>query len=261
MIRWCFMKFSFLTSRSAQNPGFKKEAATRVIINKMKPHPRQQGQGQMLHFHVDSLTSLQVEGDSQGKKHMTAKQRRCWGNWGEKLIWLSQQTWPDLILEMLVFATREEKKKKQKQEGDDTEEKTESSSCGLLVDQGSRGGAGASQQPLKRGQKVRACSECWCPTCFSCFFSLIKWRRRIITIRINTFCALSCVVSTEQAEEDQREVQRPGWRGQGADDAAAWGEDQRHTHLTQTCYCVLLCAVRVLKTQTVTGKFWFHTSN
>ncbi|XP_044022518.1 nuclear export mediator factor Nemf-like isoform X1 [Siniperca chuatsi] len=80
-------------SRSAQNPGFKKEVTT------------------------------QAEVDSQAKKHMTAKQRR------------------------------EEKKKKQKQEGCDTEEKTEISSGGSAVDQGSKGGGGPSQQPLKRGQR------------------------------------------------------------------------------------------------------------
>ncbi|KAM9341035.1 ribosome quality control complex subunit NEMF [Symphorus nematophorus] len=80
-------------NRSTQNPGFKKEVTT------------------------------QVEVDSQGKKHMTAKQRR------------------------------EEKKKKQKQEGCDIEERTEVSSGGSAVDQGSKGGGGSSQQPLKRGQR------------------------------------------------------------------------------------------------------------
>ncbi|KAI3367622.1 hypothetical protein L3Q82_026464, partial [Scortum barcoo] len=80
-------------SRSAQNAGFKEEVTT------------------------------QVEGDSQGRKHMTAKQRR------------------------------EEKKKKQKQEGCDAEEKTEVASGGSAVDNGSKGGGGPSQQPLKRGQK------------------------------------------------------------------------------------------------------------
>ncbi|KAM8736163.1 ribosome quality control complex subunit NEMF [Acanthopagrus schlegelii] len=80
-------------SRSAQNPGFKKEETT------------------------------QVEVDSQGRKHMTAKQRR------------------------------EEKKKKQKQEECDTEEKTEGSAGRSAVDQGSKGGGGSSQQPLKRGQR------------------------------------------------------------------------------------------------------------
>ncbi|XP_069008555.1 ribosome quality control complex subunit NEMF [Embiotoca jacksoni] len=80
-------------SRSAQNPAFKKE------------------------------TTTQAEVDSQGKKHMTAKQRR------------------------------EDKKKKQKQEGCDTEDKTEISSGGPSVDQGSKSGGGPSQQPLKRGQK------------------------------------------------------------------------------------------------------------
>ncbi|XP_047467806.1 ribosome quality control complex subunit NEMF-like [Mugil cephalus] len=68
-------------------------------------------------------TTNQAEADSQAKKHMTAKQRR------------------------------EEKKKKQKQEGCDYEERTEISSGGSTVDQGSKGGGGPSQQPLKRGQK------------------------------------------------------------------------------------------------------------
>ncbi|KAG8013295.1 Nuclear export mediator factor Nemf [Nibea albiflora] len=80
-------------SRSTQNPGFKKEV------------------------------TAQVDVDSQGKKHMTAKQRR------------------------------EEKKKKQKQEEHDTEVKTETSSAGSAGDQGSKGGGGSSQQPLKRGQR------------------------------------------------------------------------------------------------------------
>ncbi|KAM6912414.1 ribosome quality control complex subunit NEMF [Xenentodon cancila] len=80
-------------SRAAQNPGFKTE------------------------------TTSQLEVDSQGRKHMTAKQRR------------------------------EEKKKKQKQEDCDAEEKTETSSVGLAEDQGSKSGGGPSQQPLKRGQK------------------------------------------------------------------------------------------------------------
>ncbi|XP_022605791.1 nuclear export mediator factor NEMF [Seriola dumerili] len=80
-------------SRSIQNPGFKKETAS------------------------------QAEVDSQGKKHMTAKQRR------------------------------EEKKKKQKHEGFDIEEKTDISSSGPAADQGSKSGGGPSQQPLKRGQR------------------------------------------------------------------------------------------------------------
>ncbi|KAM4724268.1 ribosome quality control complex subunit NEMF isoform 2-T2 [Anableps anableps] len=63
--------------------------------------------------------TTQAEADSQGKKHMSAKQRR------------------------------EEKKKKQKQEDGDGEEKTEVS----VVDQGSKSGGGPSQPPLKRGQK------------------------------------------------------------------------------------------------------------
>ncbi|XP_059209037.1 ribosome quality control complex subunit NEMF-like [Centropristis striata] len=85
-------------NRNTQNPGFKKEVTT------------------------------QIEVDSQGRKHMTAKQRR------------------------------EEKKKKQKQEGCDTEEKSEVSSAGSAVDQGSKGGGGGggggpSQPPPKRGQR------------------------------------------------------------------------------------------------------------
>lgn len=64
-------------------------------------------------------TTPQAEADSQGKKHMSAKQRR------------------------------EEKKKKQKQEGCDSEEKTEISN----LDQGAKCGGGPSQPPLKRGQK------------------------------------------------------------------------------------------------------------
>ncbi|CAJ1073402.1 nuclear export mediator factor Nemf-like isoform X1 [Xyrichtys novacula] len=80
-------------SRSAETPGFKREV------------------------------TAQVEADAQGKKHMTAKQRR------------------------------EEKKKKQKQDGCDLEENTETSAGGSSADQGSKGRGGPSQQPLKRGQK------------------------------------------------------------------------------------------------------------
>ncbi|KAL6105398.1 nemf [Pungitius sinensis] len=78
-------------SRNTQNPGFKKEPST------------------------------QVELDSQGRKHMTAKKRR------------------------------EEKKKKQ--EGCSAEEKSEITRAAAAVDQGSKGGGGASQPPPKRGQK------------------------------------------------------------------------------------------------------------
>lgn len=61
-----------------------------------------------------------------------------------------------------VFASslREEKKKKQqKQEGCETEEKPDKSSGGPVGDQGSKSGNGPSQQPLKRGQKVRQTDE------------------------------------------------------------------------------------------------------
>ncbi|KAL3968799.1 myocardial zonula adherens protein [Sarotherodon galilaeus] len=81
-------------SRSSQNAGFKKETPTQDDV------------------------------DSQGKKHMTAKQRR-----------------------------EEKKKKQQKQEGCETEEKPDKSSGGPVGDQGSKSGSGPSQQPLKRGQK------------------------------------------------------------------------------------------------------------
>lgn len=54
------------------------------------------------------------------------------------------------MLGVLFF--REEKKKKQKQEGLDAEEKNEVLSVG---DQGAKSGGGLTQQPLKRGQKVR----------------------------------------------------------------------------------------------------------
>ncbi|XP_034530781.1 nuclear export mediator factor Nemf-like isoform X2 [Notolabrus celidotus] len=91
------ISLSHLQPSSAQTPGFKQEV------------------------------TAQVEADSQGRKHMTAKQRR------------------------------EDKKKKQKQEGMDIEEKTEppagGSAGGSAVDQGSKGGGGPSQPPLKRGQK------------------------------------------------------------------------------------------------------------
>ncbi|XP_071757357.2 ribosome quality control complex subunit NEMF [Centroberyx gerrardi] len=83
------------SSRTTQNAGFKKEVTTQADV------------------------------DTQGRKHMTAKQRR------------------------------EEKKKKQKQEGCEIEEKTENSSGDSAANQGAKsgGGGGASQQPLKRGQK------------------------------------------------------------------------------------------------------------
>ncbi|XP_074547680.1 ribosome quality control complex subunit NEMF isoform X2 [Halichoeres trimaculatus] len=87
------ISLSHLQPSSAQTPGFKQEVTP------------------------------QTEVDSQGRKHMTAKQRR------------------------------EEKKKKQKQEGCDTEVKTETSAGGSAADQGSKGGGGPTQQPLKRGQK------------------------------------------------------------------------------------------------------------
>ncbi|XP_029982282.1 ribosome quality control complex subunit NEMF [Sphaeramia orbicularis] len=80
-------------SRNIQNSGFKKEAAP------------------------------QADMDTQGKKHMTAKQRR------------------------------EEKKKKQKQDVCEAEEKSEISTSASAVDQGPKSGGGPTQQPLKRGQK------------------------------------------------------------------------------------------------------------
>ncbi|XP_077394713.1 ribosome quality control complex subunit NEMF [Festucalex cinctus] len=65
----------------------------------------------------------QADVDAQGRKHMTAKQRR------------------------------EEKKKKQKQEVSEVEVKTEVAPTEQEVDRESKSGSGASQLPLKRGQK------------------------------------------------------------------------------------------------------------
>lgn len=56
---------------------------------------------------------------------------------------------------MLDVFFREEKKKKQKQDGCNAEEKTESSSGVSAGEKGPKSGGGPSQQPLKRGQKVR----------------------------------------------------------------------------------------------------------
>ncbi|XP_056151602.1 ribosome quality control complex subunit NEMF-like [Lampris incognitus] len=70
------------------------------------------------------VTSNQGDADTQGRKHMTAKQRR--------------------------------EKKKQKQEGatpQTEEEKTEGSHIGPATNQGAKSGKEASQQQLKRGQK------------------------------------------------------------------------------------------------------------
>ncbi|XP_034015884.1 nuclear export mediator factor NEMF-like [Thalassophryne amazonica] len=73
-----------------------------------------------LSFKEETVTQ---DEETQGKKHMTAKQRR------------------------------EEKKKKQKQDIGDAEEKNEISASEPAADQGSKSGGGSSQQPLKRGQK------------------------------------------------------------------------------------------------------------
>nr|XP_061798442.1 ribosome quality control complex subunit NEMF-like [Nerophis lumbriciformis] len=72
---------------------------------------------------VNKEDATQDDGDTQGRKHMTAKQRR------------------------------DEKKKKHKQEVSEPEEKTEVVPAEQEVDKGSKSGGGASQQPLKRGQK------------------------------------------------------------------------------------------------------------
>uniref|UniRef100_A0A3Q0S1R9 Ribosome quality control complex subunit NEMF n=1 Tax=Amphilophus citrinellus TaxID=61819 RepID=A0A3Q0S1R9_AMPCI len=77
-----------------------------------------------LSFPDTTITLSHLQPNSQGKKHMTAKQRR-----------------------------EEKKKKQQKQEGCDSEEKTDKSSGGPFMDQGSKSGGGPSQQPLKRGQR------------------------------------------------------------------------------------------------------------
>lgn len=58
--------------------------------------------------------------------------------------------------DLVFFLTREDKKKKQKQEGPESEEKVDVSPSGPAADQGSKGGGGGpTQQPLKRGQRVR----------------------------------------------------------------------------------------------------------
>ncbi|XP_039993054.1 nuclear export mediator factor Nemf-like [Xiphias gladius] len=90
---------------------------TTISLTHLKPSRSIQNPG------FKKETTTQAEVDSLGRKHMTAKQRR------------------------------EEKKKKQKQEGCDTEEKTDISASGSAADQGSKSGGGASQQPLKRGQR------------------------------------------------------------------------------------------------------------
>lgn len=60
------------------------------------------------------------------------------------------------LVTVSVSSLREEKKKKQqKPDGCDGDGKTDVSSGGTVLDQGSKGGGGPSQQPLKRGQKVR----------------------------------------------------------------------------------------------------------
>ncbi|KAM9777730.1 ribosome quality control complex subunit NEMF [Neosynchiropus ocellatus] len=86
---------------------------TTISLSHLQPHRNQD---------IKTEPASESETNAQGKKHMTAKQRR------------------------------EEKKKKQKQEGLDSE-KTEVSSGGSTASQGTRGGGGLSQPPLKRGQK------------------------------------------------------------------------------------------------------------
>nr|XP_023684122.1 nuclear export mediator factor NEMF isoform X1 [Paramormyrops kingsleyae] len=92
------------------------------------PHllPNRTFQGTSTAFKAESVT--QSEGEAQGRKHLTAKQRR------------------------------EMKKKKQKQDGDEDQEGVDTKSeeaCPAAANQGklTAGKGGASQQPLKRGQK------------------------------------------------------------------------------------------------------------
>ncbi|XP_003962785.2 nuclear export mediator factor Nemf isoform X1 [Takifugu rubripes] len=87
---------------------------TSISLSHLQPNSSAQKPG------FKQEVTLQVERDSQVRKHMTAKQRR-------------------------------EEKKKQKQE--DTEEKTEIPAGGSTNNQGSKSGGDSSQQPLKRGQK------------------------------------------------------------------------------------------------------------
>lgn len=53
---------------------------------------------------------------------------------------------------------------------------------------------------------------------------LIVWHFCFLEFFFFILC-FSCFATVEQVKEDQGEVQRPGWRGQGADAAAARGED------------------------------------
>ncbi|XP_048830455.1 ribosome quality control complex subunit NEMF-like [Brienomyrus brachyistius] len=92
------------------------------------PHllPNRTFQGTPTAFKAESVT--QPEGEAQGRKHLTAKQRR------------------------------EMKKKKQKQDGDEDQEGVDTKSeeaCPAAANLGkpTAGKGGASQQPLKRGQK------------------------------------------------------------------------------------------------------------
>ncbi|XP_037550970.1 nuclear export mediator factor NEMF [Nematolebias whitei] len=90
---------------------------TTISLSHLQPSRSSQSPG------CNNETTAQADVDSQGRKHMSAKQRR------------------------------EEKKKKQKQEGCNAEEKTEISSVASAGEKGPKSGGGPSQQPLKRGQK------------------------------------------------------------------------------------------------------------
>lgn len=230
MIRWCFMKFSSLTSRSAQNPGFKKEAAARVIINKMKPHPLQR-------FKVKGFISMLIH-SLLFRLRETHKGRNTWLPSKEGAGGTGRKNRFDFSTYVTSFNPRNVCVWHQRREEEEAE-------TGRWWYRGEdwefiwwiTGGSGVQRRsrPLPAAAEERTKGLSLFRTLMSdllLIFSLFKWRRIIIMIIINT---LLCVVSTEQVKEDQREVQRPGWRGPGADDAAARGEDRCHTHSTQTC--------------------------
>ncbi|XP_061553294.1 ribosome quality control complex subunit NEMF-like isoform X2 [Phycodurus eques] len=90
---------------------------TTITLTHLQPNKSSQN------FTVKKEEASQADVDTQGRKHMTAKQRR------------------------------DEKKKKQRQEASELEKKTEVAPAEQEVDRGSKSGCVPSQQPLKRGQK------------------------------------------------------------------------------------------------------------
>ncbi|XP_061700923.1 ribosome quality control complex subunit NEMF-like isoform X2 [Syngnathoides biaculeatus] len=90
---------------------------TTITLTHLRPNKISQN------FTAKTEEASQADVDTQGRKHMTAKQRR------------------------------DEKKKKQKQEVNEPEMKTEDAPAKQEVDRESKNGSVPSQQPLKRGQK------------------------------------------------------------------------------------------------------------